>query len=106
MVDGESNMQGTQIAYSPPQTVIEEFKVQTATFDASFGFMAGAAMNMTLKSGGNTLHGEVNYLMQKPAVNADNYFWVAPGKPAMRIHRTSARLTRPVFVPKLYNGHN
>src|SRR5437868_748120 len=35
MVDGASNMQGTQIAYSPPQPVIEEFKVQTATFDAS-----------------------------------------------------------------------
>ena len=51
MVDGASNMQGTQIAYSPPQTVIEQFKVQTATFDASFGFMPGAAMNMTLKSG-------------------------------------------------------
>ncbi len=51
MVDGASNMQGTQIAYSPPQTVIEEFKVQTATFDASFGFMPGAPMNMTLKSG-------------------------------------------------------
>ena len=57
MVDGASNIQGTQIAYSPPQAVIEEFKVQTATFDASFGFMPGAAMNMTLKSGGNAVHG-------------------------------------------------
>ncbi len=106
MVDGASNMQGTQIAYSPPQTVIEEFKVQTATFDASFGFMPGAAMNMTLKSGGNAVHGEVNYLMQNPKLNADNYFRVAAGKPDMRIHRTSAGLTGPVYLPKLYNGHN
>src|SRR5260370_22177179 len=80
----------TQIAYSPPQTVVEEFKVQTATFDASFGFMPGAAMNMTLKSGANALHGEGNYLMQNPVLNADNYFRVPGGKPQMRIHRTSA----------------
>ena len=106
MIDGASNMQGTQIAYSPPQPVIEEFKVQTATFDASFGFMPGAAMNMTLKSGGNAVHGEVNYLMQNPVLNADNYFRVSSGKPNMRIHRTSASLTGPVYLPKIYNGHN
>lgn len=106
MIDGASNMQGQQIAYSPPQTVVEEFKVQTATFDASFGFMSGAAMNMTLKTGANSVHGEVNYLMQNPALNADNYFRVPAGKPNMRIHRTSASLTGPVYIPKLYNGHN
>ena len=37
MMDGAPNMQGTQIAYSPPPGVVEEFKVQSATFDASFG---------------------------------------------------------------------
>src|SRR4029077_19248720 len=51
MVDGPSNMQGQQVAYSPPQAVVGEFKVQTATFDAAFGFMPGAAVNMTPKSG-------------------------------------------------------
>lgn len=106
MVDGASNMQGQQIAYSPPQTVVQEFKVQTATFDASFGFMPGAAMNMMLKTGGNALHGEVNYLTQNPVLNANNFFRLAAGKPQMRIHRTSAALTGPVYIPKLYNGHN
>ena len=37
MVDGASNMQGQQIAYLPPQSVVGEFKVQTATFDAAYG---------------------------------------------------------------------
>jgi len=44
--------------------------------------------------------------MQNPKLNADNYFRVAAGKPDMRIHRTSAGLTGPVYLPKLYNGHN
>jgi hypothetical protein len=106
MVDGASNMQGQQIAYSPPQSVVSEFKVQSATFDAAYGFMSGAALNMTLKSGTNTLHGSVNYYMQNPALNSDNFFRLAAGKPNMRIHRTNASLTGPVEIPKLYDGRN
>jgi hypothetical protein len=106
MVDGANNTQGGQVAYSPPQAVVEEFKVQTATFDAAFGFMPGAAVNMTLKSGTNDLHGQVNYFMQNPALNANNFFRVAAGKPDMRIHRMSASLTGPVDIPGVYNGHN
>ena len=106
MVDGASNMQGQQIAYSPPQSVVGEFKVQTATFDAAYGFMSGAALNMTLKSGTNTLHGSANYYMQNPALNSDNFFRLAAGKPNMRIHRTTASLTGPVEIPKVYDGRN
>jgi hypothetical protein len=106
MLDGSSNMQGQQIAYSPPQSVVSEFKVQTATFDAAYGFMSGAALNMNLKTGTNTLHGSANYYMQNPALNSDNFFRLAAGKPNMRIHRTNAGLTGPVYIPKLYNGKN
>src|SRR6202022_3377502 len=86
--------------------VVGEFKVQTATFDAAFGFMPGAAVNMTLMSGTNALHGQANYFMQNPVLNANNYFRVAAGKPNMRIHRTSDSLTGPIYVPKLYNGRS
>jgi len=40
-VDGTPNLQGQQIAYSPPQSVVAEMKVQTTTFDASTGFNTG-----------------------------------------------------------------
>jgi hypothetical protein len=106
MLDGSNNTQGGQVAYSPPQAVVDEFKVQTATFDASFGFMPGAAVNMTLKTGTNDLHGQINYFMQNPALNANNYFRLAAGKPDMRIHRMSSSLTGPVDIPKVYNGRN
>ncbi len=106
MVDGSSNMQGTQIAYSPPQAVVGEFKVQTSTFDAAFGFMPGAAVNMTLKSGTNTLHGQAAYILQNPALNSDNFFRLAAGKPQNRVHRTSDSLTGPLYIPKVYDGRN
>ena len=106
MLDGSSNMQGTQIAYSPPQAVVGEFKVQTSTFDAAFGFMPGAAVNMTLKSGTNTLHGTASYILQNPALNSNNFFRLAAGKPQNRVHRTSDSLTGPLYIPKVYDGRN
>jgi hypothetical protein len=105
-VDGTPNLQGQQIAYSPPQSVVSEMKVQTSTFDASTGFNTGAVMNMTLKTGTNRLHGQLDYFMQNPALNADNYFRLSTGKPGFRIHRYGASATGPVFLPKVYDGKN
>jgi hypothetical protein len=106
MMDGAPNMQGTQVAYSPPPGVVEEFKVQAATFDASSGFMGGASINMSLKSGANDVHGQVYYFMQNPVLNADKYFRLAVGKPQFRLYRWGGSVSGPVVLPKLYDGHN
>ena len=106
MMDGAPNMQGTQVAYSPPPGVVEEFKVQAATFDASSGFMGGASINMSLKSGGNNLHGQVYYFMQNPVLNADKFFRLAVGKPQFRLYRWGGSVSGPIAIPKVYDGHN
>jgi hypothetical protein len=106
MMDGAPNMQGTQVAYSPPPGVVEEFKVQAATFDASSGFMGGASINMSLKSGGNNLHGQVYYFMQNPVLNADKFFRLAVGKPQFRLYRWGGSVSGPIDIPKVYDGHN
>ena len=106
MMDGAPNMQGTQVAYSPPPGVVDEFKVQGVTFDAGSGFMGGAAINMSLKSGANGVHGQVYYFMQNPVLNADKYFRLAVGKPQFRLYRWGGSVSGPVVIPKLYDGHN
>jgi hypothetical protein len=106
MMDGAPNMQGTQVAYSPPPGVVEEFKVQAANFDASSGFMGGASINMSLKSGTNSVHGQVYYFMQNPVFTADKYFRLAAGKPQFRLYRWGGSVSGPVEIPKLYNGRN
>jgi len=105
-VDGTPNLQGQQIAYSPPQAVVSEMKVQTSTFDASTGFNTGAVMNMTIRTGTNRFHGQAEYFIQNPALNADNYFRLSTGKPGFRIHRYGLSGTGPVIIPKLYDGKN
>ena len=108
MIDGTANMQGTQVAYAPPPGVVDEVKVQTATFDASYGFMGGAAVNMSLKSGANNVHGQMYYFMQNPVLNANAFLSNRQGneKTNFRLHRWGGSISGPVYIPKLYNGRN
>ena len=106
MMDGAPNMQGTQVAYSPPPGVVDKFKVQAATFDASSGFMGGASINMSLKSGTNALHGQIYEFTQNPVLNADRFFRLLSGKPQFRLYRWGGSASGPVVLPKLYNGRN
>lgn len=43
--------------YAPPVDAIQEFRVQTASVDASYGRTSGGIVNMTLRSGTNQLRG-------------------------------------------------
>lgn len=107
-MDGAPNTQRQYVAYSPPPGVVEEFKVQTSSFDASYGFVAGGAMSMSLKSGTNALHGQTYYFMQNPALNANKFFSNKAGveKANFRLHRWGASASGPVYLPKLYDGRN
>ncbi len=44
-------------SYVPQQDIVQEFKVQTATFDAQFGNTEGGVTNLSIKSGTNAFHG-------------------------------------------------
>jgi hypothetical protein len=108
MLDGAPNMHRGNVSYSPPPGVVEEFKVQTATFDASYGYMAGGALNMSLKSGTNTVNGQMYYFLQNPALNANRFFSnrVGAEKANFRLHRWGGSASGPVNIPKLYEGRN
>lgn len=107
-LDGASNMGGNYNAYVPPPGVVEELKVQTATFDASYGFTPGATINMSLKSGTNALHGQAYEFLQNPVLNANDFFSNRVGKTrsATRLNRWGINASGPVYIPKLYNGSN
>ncbi len=54
-------------SYAPPVDAIEEFKVQSASTDASYGRTSGGVVNLTLRSGTNTLHGSGTVLLRGTA---------------------------------------
>lgn len=94
--------------YTPPVDVVHEFKVQTATFDASVGHTQGGVTSVTLKSGGNALHGTGYYSMLNPVLNANLFFANRNRQERgdFNYHRYGASATGPVMLPGLYNGRD
>jgi len=107
-VDGAPNTQRGNVAYIPPSEAVQEFKIQTATFDASMGYTAGAVVNVSLKSGTNTVHGSVWEFLQNTNLNANDFFNNRNGLPRtdLKLNRWGTAGSGPVYLPKLYDGRN
>jgi hypothetical protein len=103
--DGNSR---TRVAFSPPQTSIQEFKMQTATYDASLGHTVGSVVNVSTKSGTNDLHGELHWFTRNSAFDAPNFFNNKQGteKSIYQDNRYGASAGGPVYIPKVYDGRN
>ena len=95
-------------SYVPPADIVAEFKVQTATFDASFGQTEGGVTNISLKSGTNILHGTGYYTKMVPELFANDFFANANRIPRadFSYNRWGGSLCGPVVLPKLYDGRN
>lgn len=109
-VDGTTNEQMTHFlgpAFAPPVDLVADMKVETA-FDASVGNTSGLVINVALKSGTNTPHGTAYGFFQSPSWTANQWLNNKQGvaKPDFSYKRWGATLTGPVYIPKLYNGHD
>src|SRR5262249_4645943 len=57
----------------PNPDAIQEFKVQTGLYDASYGRNAGAIVDVVTRSGGNQFHGTVFEFFRNNALNANTW---------------------------------
>jgi hypothetical protein len=73
------------IAVPAPET-IQEFKVQTSLYDATFGRSGGGNVQAVTMSGGNFFHGVLYEYFRNDALNANNPFLKAAGvaRPALQ----------------------
>lgn len=111
-IDGVSNTfsAGTspRVAFSPPQTAISEFKVQTSQFDASLGRTLGSTVNVSTKSGTNELRGEMHWWVRNRVFDAPTIF---QNRSAQKLavyqdNRYGASAGAPIWIPGVYNGRN
>src|SRR3989441_11915502 len=63
-----------RVAFIPPADAVQEFKVETASFDAQQAHGAGATVNVALKSGTNTLHGSLYEFVRNDVLSANDFF--------------------------------
>jgi Carboxypeptidase regulatory-like domain/TonB-dependent Receptor Plug Domain/TonB dependent receptor len=79
-VDGVTmvNNRHAYINVYPSIDAIQEFKVLTGNAEAEYGGGAGTVTNIQLKTGTNALHGDLFEFFRNTAMDARNFFLVAP----------------------------
>ena len=65
----------------PAPDSIEEFRVQTANFDAAYGRGTGANVDLVSKSGTNQFHGSAWEFLRNNIFNANDFFLKGAGQP-------------------------
>ncbi len=82
----------TQRISVPAPETIQEFKVQTSLYDATFGRSGGGNIQAITKSGSNDFHGAAYEYFRDTALNANNPFLKAAG------------VKRPVLNRNIFGG--
>jgi hypothetical protein len=74
-IDGATNNgSNRRLASSPNSDMIEEVRIETANFDASFGHGTGLGISMMTRSGTNLMRGTLNYQYWNNQWNSPRYF--------------------------------
>jgi hypothetical protein len=95
-LDGANNqdlMSNTNNPFPFPDA-LQEFSVQTNSFDAQYGNNAGAVVNVVTKSGTNQWHGDLFEFVRNGAFNARNYF--APTVDPLKRNQFGATVGGPI----------
>ena len=94
------------VTFSPDS--VQEFTVQTSNFSAEYGQSAGGIVNMTTKSGTNKFQGNLNWYNRNPIFQAGTYTMSPTVRPKrnLRQNQFGAIFSGPVWIPKLYDGHD
>jgi hypothetical protein len=106
LLDGATNNISyfADINANPTVDAVEEFKVQSNTMSAEFGFTAGGVVNVVTKSGTNTPHGNLYEYLRNDKFDARNTF--AQTKPPFRYNQFGGSLGAPFYFPRIYDGRN
>ena len=65
----------------PNPDSLQEFKVQTALYDAAYGRYGGANVSVITKPGTNTYHGTIFEFLRNDVLNANDFFSKQLGRP-------------------------
>lgn len=104
-LDGSPNLAYSgQVAFTPPSDSVQEFKVQTNSFDAGSGFTAGSTVNVAIKSGTNKFHGAGYFYDRDKSRTANNFFNNRLGRerPDRKYARYGGVVSGPVIKDKTF----
>ena len=93
---------------APSVEAMTEFKVLTSTFSSQYGRTSGGVESFETKSGTNVYHGTAFDILHNDKLNANSWGNDYSSAPKPRDHQNDfgGSLGGPVWIPKLYNGHD
>ncbi len=88
----------------PATDSLQEFIVQTSLYDASQGRNAGGNVEAITKSGSNNYHGNAYYFVRNEALNANDFFLNAAGRPRPELsrHQFGGTIGGPILNDRLF----
>jgi hypothetical protein len=104
-IDGSSNVVSqARAGIQPPSDAIEEFKVETAAYDAQIGHTGAGAVNLALKTGTNQFHGSASYYNRDDSRSANLFASNrnGSGKTPRNYNRYSGGIGGPIFRNKTF----
>jgi hypothetical protein len=82
---------------------MQEFRIQTSSYEAEFGRTPGAQISIVTKSGGNTFHGTAFEYLRNDIFDARNYFDAPPlPKPPLRQNDFGGTFGGPIMRDKTF----
>lgn len=93
----------SMVAVPAPET-IQEFKVQTSLYDATFGHSGGGNVQAVTTSGGNDIHGAAYEYFRNDSLNANNPFLKAAGvsRPTLQRNVFGGLVGGPIKADRLF----
>lgn len=106
MLDGNNNTLSYigEVAVPLAVDAVEEFKVQSGTMSAEYGFTAGGAINLVTKSGTNELHGTAYWFVRNDKFDARNTYAVS--KLPLRYNQYGTSLGGPFIRNRTFGFFN
>jgi len=100
-----------EVSVVPMVDSIAEFRVITNTPPAEFGLSSGGYVNLATKTGTNDWHLTAYEFVRNDLLNAVNRFATRDPitgrlKPTLRYNQFGGTVGGPVWIPKVYNGHD
>ncbi len=92
----------------PNPDALQEFKIQTSTYDASYGRNPGANVNVVTKSGSNEFHGTLFEFFRNEKLNANDFFYnrnrlpTQPEKQVLKQNQFGGSFGGPLKREKLF----
>ena len=104
-IDGASDIYPWQPQYVmtvPPAEAVQSVSVVTNSFDAEQGGAAGAAINVSLKSGTNEFHGAAWEYHTNSDLKARNFFYTGTKNPKYLLNQFGTDIGGPIRKNKLF----